>query len=588
MHHSVRRRRIGRTTLAAGLIGALAAITPTTQAAAHDPAEGRELLGAGVHVDAVYPEIEDGRLDVRTLTPDGVVDPDDVALHIPDTETSHVTLPEGYDFLGPEGTEAWTSTEVQDPSVVWPGWSFEGIGQGVLQGTVKVSYAGFSYAGEADEPRFAVTQPGGFDGSKVSRLFVPGSTFTSVTGEAGSHTHATWTFTEQGTYDIDFTVDVTLADGTPLSDDTTVRFIVGEPAETATAPVRQTDPEPADTVEGLTLVPDKVDAEYFVGQTVNLTALSPDAAETDTYRWYTVDPETGEASPDDSQDAPVFTTKPVRDLDGTAVYAERIAADGTVAETSDPVTLRVRALPPTTALTVTPDRDTYEAGDTAHFTSAQNPPTDDEHYHWYLRPAGEESYEWIPESRLADQDLEITPELDGAMITARLFDAGHAVLAESPPIRISVPGGDAAPAATVEVRAERDDYAVGDTASFTAETSEPGAEIEWSVRKSGENGFTVLDGADGTTLDQVVDAGWNGAEVRAVVRGDGGEAIAESSAAALAVSEETGTADAETDGDAADDASGGTRMALITVGLLVIFAVIAVFVLRSRRNRSAD
>ncbi|MGX6446913.1 choice-of-anchor M domain-containing protein [Patulibacter sp. S7RM1-6] len=588
MQYSEARRRTARSlvlALLAVLLGALATAAP---ASAYAPTEGRKVLGAGVHVDAVYPQIEGRRLEARTLTPDGVVDADRVALHVPETSSSHVRLPKGYEFLGPEGTEAWVTRETQDSSVVWPGWSFEGIRRGVLQGTIEIAYDGFRYAGDAKEPRFAVTQPGGLDRKKVTPLIVPGTTFTSVSGEVGAHTHATWTFTAKGTYDIDFTVKATLADGKEISDDVTVRFVVGPVQDTPTAPVRQRDPEPSDAIESLTIVPSKVDAEYFVGQTVTLTALSPDAKESDTYRWYTKPRGAKSATRDEEQTTNVFSTKPVRDLDRAIVHVERVNAAGKVVETSKPQTIRTAALPPTTTLTVKPDRSSYGVGDTARFASTQDPETKDEHYHWYLKKAGEDAYEWIPESRLADQDLKMDADLDGATITARLFNADHAVLAESEPLRLTVEGrGVDEPDATVEVTTPKTRYADGETATFTARPSASDATVEWSVRKQGENQFTVVKG-DGTTLSHPVDAEWDGAEVRAVVRDAEGEAQAESSVPAIHVADGDGDAAAAVTEEASDD--GGLSAAAIVIGALVLVAIvalIAVVVLRTRRGTAS-
>lgn len=558
------------------------ALTALPAALAFNPEDGRTVEGAGAHVDAIYPTIEDNQLVVKSLTPEGEVDPSTILLHIPTTDSSHVSLPQGYEFLGEKGSEVWVSTEAQDPSVVWPGWSFEGIEQGVLKGTVSITYDSFSYAGEAESPRFAVTQPGGFDGNKVTPLIVPGTTFTGVSGEVGAHTHATWTFTDAGTYDIAMTVKATLADGTELSAPTSIRFVVGDLGETAAEPQPQQDPAPSNTIDELTAIPSKVDAEYFVGQTVALTALSPDAAETDTYRWYEQATGSEKAVQDPEQTTNEFSTKPIRSLDGTQVYVERITADGQVAETSDPITIGVQAKQPTTSLSVDADKDSYAVGDTAHFTSTQDPQTEDEHYHWYLKLPGEDEYEWIPESRLADQDLPITPEMDGAKITARLFNADHAILSESPVRTISVGQGADDAVTSIAVSRDKDSYAPGDTATFTADLPGGDASVEWSIRKQGENVYEPLSGSE-ATISPTVGDDWEGAEVRALVR-DGETATAEGSSEILAVS---GGSSADTS-DAADstDLSAGSPVGWI-IGGVVLLAAAAVVVIVLMHRRSA-
>ncbi|MBT0774024.1 choice-of-anchor M domain-containing protein [Kineosporia sp. J2-2] len=580
IHPGARAARLGLT---GAFLGALIALAPAVPASAQSTArtpDGRTVLGAGVHVDAIYPEIENGELDVRALTPDGVVDTDEVALHLPATDTSHVKLPAGYEFLAPEGTEAWVTTEAQDPSVVWPGWSFEGIERGVLQGTVEIAYDSMSYAGDSDDPRFAITQPGGFDGTKVTPVIVPGTVFTSTSGEVGAHTHATWSFTAEGTYDIDFTVNATLADGKEISDDATVRFVVGDLPTGKTDPEPVTDPEATDSIQALTVVPSKVDAEYFVGQTINLTALSPEAGEKDTYRWYTTAPGASEAVQATDQTTNVFSTKPIRSIDGSSVYVERVDGDGEVAETSEPITLGVRANVPTTTLTVAADKDTYAAGETAKFTSTQSPQTEDEHYHWYLKTADATEYEWIPESRLADQELEITPEMNGATITTRLFNADHAVLAEAAPIRLSVTGDDVTP---LEVTSDRSGYATGDTATFQASGLDDGATVAWSVRKAGENVFEPLDAGTGTSITPAVGADWDGAEIQAVAS-QNGEVTAQGSLLSIHTTDSASAQEAG--GDEAQESSGSVVLwIVVAVVAILVIAAIVLLVLR-RRGRT--
>ena len=576
MPYTTARRSRRRAILVSGLLAGALALTPALPAAAHEPAAGREVLGAGQHVDAIYAEVTDGKLDIRTRTPKGVVEAGSVVLHLPETATSRTRLPKGYEFLGPEGAEAWVTTEVQDPSVVWPGWSFEGIEPGVLKGTLKIKYDGFSYAGPASAPKFAVTQPGGFDGTKVSKLFVPGTTFDTVSGEPGSHTHANWTFTAPGTYDINFTVAATLASDTPISDSTTVRFVVGELGRTTAEPTPRTDPPATAGLDGLTIVPNKVDAEYFVGQTITLNALSPGAAPTDTYRWQVTRP--GAATPlaDPKQTTAVWTTKPDRAVDGTSIQVERLSAAGQVIETSKPQILRTRAQTPTTTLTVTPDKSTYTVGDTATLRSAQSPQTEDEHYHWYLRKPGKDNYEWIPESRLADQQLPITADLNGAEVTARLFNAGHSVLVESKPIRLTVTGpGTTEPAAAVRITSTATTFAAGERAAFTAEPSTPGSTVEWSVRKNGENPYTAFEGTP--TLDE----SWDGAEIRAAVRDAQGGVLAESTIPVIDVTPARAAG--------SDDSSGSTvRYVVAGVVLLVLIMAVVGLVVRRRRTLGAS
>ncbi|OKJ73082.1 choice-of-anchor M domain-containing protein [Streptomyces sp. CB02460] len=579
----------GRARLAVSLLslgGFLALLGTAAPAQAAGPAEARTVLGAGQHVDAVYPVLEDGGLAIRSLTEDGERDPDDVVLHIPDTKTSHVKLPEEYAFLGEPGSDAWISSQTQDMSVVWPGWSFEGMAQGKLKGTVSMDFEGFAYAGEAKSPHFAVTQPGGFGNKKVSQLIVPGSAYNGVSGEVGSHTHANWIFTDKGTYDIDLSVHATLANGKAVQDTTTVRFVVGAIPDDQAPPVRQKVRHYSEDADGLLLTPSKVDGEYFVGQTIQLTAASRKAEENSSYRWYVKKRGEDEFTEEPEQKEAVFSTKPDRTLDGTQVYAE-LVHDGEVVQKSDPTTVRVRALDFTTHLTVTADKKRYAVGDTARFTSVQKPGTADEHYHWYLKRRGERAYEWIEESRLADQELPVTGDLDGAQVVARLFNADHAVLSESRPITLSVGPTGTASRTTVTVDQGIEQHTAGAKATFRAEVKDAprNYSVSWSVRQSAENPFTGIPDAKGAVLEQTVPADWNGAQILATVKDGDGKVVAEGGVPVLKVTDKPDGHKAPADDEERADA---WSTALWWGVAAVAVVAVAVWFMRRRMSRGAN
>ncbi|WP_199814613.1 choice-of-anchor M domain-containing protein [Streptomyces sp. NRRL WC-3549] len=580
--HVMRRARHILSLLSLGGVLAVGIAVPAH--AASGPADGRRVLGAGRHVDALYPVVEDGGLEVRSLTADGEADPEQLVLHIPDTASSRIALPEEYGFLGEPGSDAWLSSQTQDPSVVWPGWSFEGISGGVLKGTVAIDLEGFSYAGEASSPTFAVTRPGGFGSKKVSQLIVPGSAFTGVSGEVGAHTHANWVFTDQGTYDIDFRVHATLADGKAVEDSATVRFVVGPVPDAQKAPAPRKIRHYSESADGLVLTPDKVDAEYFVGQTVNVTAAWKAAGEDAGYRWFLKKKGEPRFTEVPEQDSSTYTAKPDRVLDGAQLYAE-LVQDGETVKTSEPTTLHVQAHEPTTRLTVSADHPEYRVGDTARFTSKQAPRTDDEHYHWYLKRQGETAYAWIEESRLADQELPVTAGLHGAQIVARLFDADHAVLAESAPLTLSVKGrsGDA-PAVTATVEQDAEEHAAGRRAVFTAQVDGADGDhsVSWYVRKSAENPFTRIEGAQGRTMERAVPADWDGAQIMASVTGGDGQVLAEGTVPVVKVTP-AGKPSAAAEDEAA---SSGATVWWIAGSAAALLAVLAAAVLVRRRGRS--
>ncbi|MFP5020745.1 choice-of-anchor M domain-containing protein [Pseudonocardia phyllosphaerae] len=575
--------RVLRLGSAVALTAVLGLIAPATAAAAPPappappaPAatDGRQVEGAGQHVDALYPVMENGKFTLRTETPQGVTDPEKVVLHVPETPSSKVDLPAGYEFLAPAGSPAWITSQTQNPDVVWPGWSTEGIGKKDINGTVAFDLDGFAYAGPSKNPRFAVTGAGGLTGEKTSRLFVPGSLFTEKKLEPGGHEHANWVFTAPGTYDISFTAKAKLPDGKPVSDKATVRFVVGptEGASGATKPVAT--PAAHKQTKGVGLTPDKVDGEYFVGQSIIVNAAGTAVPDNAKLRWYlkrTVDPDFV-VQPEET--AAEYEDKPDRDLDGAQLYAEVLGPNGAPTAKSEPLTLRVAAKPPSTTMTVTPDKPAYRPGETATIASAQNPQTPDEHYHWYLRKRGENKFTWIPESRDVEQKLPITPDMDGAEVTVKLFNADHASLAESAPATLHLEG---APPPEVTVSGGDDTYDTGDTLTATANsaTPPPGG-WAWSVRKASETPFAPIPGANGPELSTPVAADWGGAEIRAQALDAAGKPTGEATVPFVK------TADSNPD-QASAGGSTGTVVAVV-VGVLVVAAAVAAAVLLRRRR----
>ncbi|ALN15249.1 choice-of-anchor M domain-containing protein [Acidipropionibacterium acidipropionici] len=268
MRQTTTARSRAKVAVLALFISIAISLLQLTPAMAIDPAAGRTVLGAGAHVDAIYPQLTGKKFEVKSLTPDGVKDTDKIALHIPTTKTSHVGLPEGYEFLGKKGTKAWVSTEAQDKSVVWPGWSFEGLESKDLKGTIKINYKNFSYAGDmihlipqtqaegvlwlgwntqhssvrAADPRtitFAVSKKQGpgdlhiyldYGGFRPPRqLWGPGRS-QPVSVPVDTHTHANWAFSEPGRYVVDFTAQITEKDGSRRSATGQLQFLVGDEA----------------------------------------------------------------------------------------------------------------------------------------------------------------------------------------------------------------------------------------------------------------------------------------------------------------------------------------------------------------------
>jgi hypothetical protein len=193
----------------------------------------------------------------------------------------------------------------------------------------------------------------------------------------------------------------------------------------------------ADDVE-VTVTPSRPGAQYLYGQSIVLTATTNPATDLDHWHWFIKEPGDADFEVSHFGEAAELRLPHSMTWDGAQVYAELYGDDHSVAGRSDTLTLDVERLPATTELSASADRAAYRVGDTAALTSTQNPPTADDHYHWYLRRPGEEYFTWIDGTSEADATLDVTADHNGAEVIARLFNHDHVILAESEPIRLVV------------------------------------------------------------------------------------------------------------------------------------------------------
>lgn len=264
-----------------GLTAALAAGLAPATAAADLPTQERHVLSVG-HVDAVGVHLEDGALRLR-LHDDTAAEPverapGDVLLHVkPQAAT---TLPEGipqiyYDTLGPAGTTFWLLPQVQDPDLLWPGWSSEEVGPGVVVGD-RFTWRLLSVDGPG---AFRLFEEGAFG------LEPRGIRFNSADGlpdtttmNANTHAHFSWAFAARGLYRLRFEVSGTPVGGSELtSGPVEYRVFVGDLADLPDDPAEPVIPELS--VGGLR-------DHYHPGDTISLQAVqTPDTGERH-YHWF--------------------------------------------------------------------------------------------------------------------------------------------------------------------------------------------------------------------------------------------------------------------------------------------------------------
>lgn len=449
--------------LLTSLATAVGAATVLVAGGAPASAADRDFVLTSGHIDLfdVTYDAASGKLDLNVGDDTGRYDagrvyrdPAQVTVAV-DDDTAAVQVPDlpAYSFLGEPGDTVYLLPQSQADGLPWPGWSTERL-VGTLPAGTEVSTAAdaVKLAVAVDGPGDVHSYMNGATGDVINHYVDTRDTGAdTIPVSRNAHVHTEWVFTETGDYT--FTV-------TPTATTTTGSTLTGDPA---TYHLRVGDPVAAPDL-GLDVTANKPGAAYLYGQGITLTATPDAATDLDHYHWFVKT--AGQADYVISNRSVTgelkLPTSPV--WDGAQVVAKLYDHDHEVVAESAPITLSVDTLTPTTTLTAAADQASYAVGETAQLTSSQSPQTADEHYHWYVRKPGEEFYTWIDGTRAADAELPITADLDGAEVAIRLFDADHAVLAESAPIVLQV--GSATPAATtttVRLAAARQRYGAAPT-----------------------------------------------------------------------------------------------------------------------------
>jgi hypothetical protein len=100
------------------------------------------------------------------------------------------------------------------------------------------------------------------------------------------------------------------------------------------------------------------------------------------------------------------------------------------------------ALAQETTLTIEGVSDHYHTGDDATLTAVQDPETEHDHYHWFVRAAGASDLEVVSGEAGDTYTFTVDADVDGAEIVARLYDDDHDVVAESAAVTITIDDHD--------------------------------------------------------------------------------------------------------------------------------------------------
>ncbi|MGW2107103.1 TIGR03773 family transporter-associated surface protein [Streptomyces sp. NPDC001948] len=201
-----------------------AARAPDLLPAAERVETAKTVLGEG-HID-IAARVVDGRLQIHVK--DGTVpgktvwrEPSSVVLHVKPGAKKTIPANQDFAFLGKAGDPIWLLDQVQQPGLLWPGWSTDNMAAGATKGEVEFKLV------KADGPgNFALYNYDGLSGAAVR--FNSGDGVPDAFGVPQStHAHGGWAFGKEGVYRLTLTMSATLADGTKSSDTETLAFSVG-------------------------------------------------------------------------------------------------------------------------------------------------------------------------------------------------------------------------------------------------------------------------------------------------------------------------------------------------------------------------
>lgn len=233
-HRSLRRARLATTTVVATVLVAghsLGAQATTAPAAGADTSDNTLL--APLHTDMAPMLDSAGEMTVMFHQDDGSNhDPATTIVEVP--STARTTVPAAspgtsYRYAAPVGQDVWVLPEIQDPNLVWLGWSAQRVPSTAYQGQLTMRFEGVTGAAGGKPPGELVLTdsfaPYGAAPLASTREGLP----RALSMPANIHKHLNWTFTAPGTYCLGVSAEATMADGHRSSETSVLTFVVGQP-----------------------------------------------------------------------------------------------------------------------------------------------------------------------------------------------------------------------------------------------------------------------------------------------------------------------------------------------------------------------
>lgn len=205
------------------------AATPRISSAPGELSAAEDVVLERGHVDLIEVTVQGTRLVVSVkddTRPSGVVfrSPEQVQVRVQDR--ARIAVPSGpFGFLGPAGSQVYLLPQVQDPELVWPGWSTERLSAGQVVGD-RVTMRLSSVQGPGPVALFTTDQ----FGSPTVLFDTAEGTARSIEVPIRTHAHASWAFRSPGVHRVTFEVSADVAGSGPTTTVATYVFLVGDSA----------------------------------------------------------------------------------------------------------------------------------------------------------------------------------------------------------------------------------------------------------------------------------------------------------------------------------------------------------------------
>ena len=214
----------------------------------------------------------------------------------------------------------------------------------------------------------------------------------------------------------------------------------GVVAATAAPVVLDIDDHGAEPYQVLTI--EGLRDHYHTGSIANFSAKVAPASVLDRFEWQLRLAGENDWKTAAGDHGAAYALKVLESHEGAQLRAVLTFDDGEPYVTSDPVTIEVDdhhgEEPVETELSITGLESAYAVGSVAKLAAVQQPQTDEDHYHWFVKRAGEQDYTVIPEAATSKLEYSVLAEDAGAQLIVRLYDHDHGVIAESKPVTLNV------------------------------------------------------------------------------------------------------------------------------------------------------